>query len=242
MANVTIHDLTAALDADVLVGSVLEVELASGAGNSRKIVPGELHLAMLRLVGLPDTTGVVAIDLDNRNLVADDGTTVVLDWEDATKLISEVAVKLPTILDAANAVSINPATRILYEDDGTTAKLDWSVDGIIEVPTGVNLAAADGDFDVNGTTGKVLANEIEVAGGIGVHGAAVASQAASPATVTALTDSTGGTPGATLVDVGVVPDQGDINDNFASLNAKIDALRTQVDAIVAILEDYGFST
>lgn len=42
----------------------------------------------------------------------------------------------------------------------------------------------------------------------------------------AITDSTGGTAGFTLSDVGAVPTQANINDNFASLNRQVDAIRT----------------
>jgi hypothetical protein len=42
----------------------------------------------------------------------------------------------------------------------------------------------------------------------------------------AITDSTGGTPTFTLVDVGAVPTQANINDNFASLARQVDAMRT----------------
>lgn len=46
----------------------------------------------------------------------------------------------------------------------------------------------------------------------------------------AITDSTGGTPSFTLVDVGVVPTQANINDNFASINRQLDAIRTALVA------------
>lgn len=47
------------------------------------------------------------------------------------------------------------------------------------------------------------------------------------ADIGALTDSTGGTPGTTIQDVGGAFDQGTLNDNFASLAAQINALRTE---------------
>ena len=52
----------------------------------------------------------------------------------------------------------------------------------------------------------------------------------------AITDSTGGTAGFTLVDVGAVPTQANINNNFASLNRQVDAIRT---ALVASGVIYG---
>lgn len=42
--------------------------------------------------------------------------------------------------------------------------------------------------------------------------------------VASLTDSTGGTPGLSLVDVTASHDQAKLNDNFATLNAKVDAI------------------
>ncbi len=42
--------------------------------------------------------------------------------------------------------------------------------------------------------------------------------------VISLTDSTTGTPGATLVDVTASHDQVKLNDNFASINAKVDEI------------------
>ncbi len=47
------------------------------------------------------------------------------------------------------------------------------------------------------------------------------------ADIGALTDSTGGTPGTTIQDVGGAFDQDTLNDNFASLAAQINALRTE---------------
>lgn len=53
------------------------------------------------------------------------------------------------------------------------------------------------------------------------------STVAKPSDIGALTDSTTGTPGSTLNDVGAVPTQAAINNNFASVLTKINALRTQ---------------
>lgn len=41
----------------------------------------------------------------------------------------------------------------------------------------------------------------------------------------ALVDDTTGTPGTTLDDVGAVPSQANINNNFATLAAKVEAMR-----------------
>lgn len=47
---------------------------------------------------------------------------------------------------------------------------------------------------------------------------------APAATVVALTDSSGGTANSTLVDVGLVFTQANINDNFADLTAKVNTI------------------
>ena len=57
------------------------------------------------------------------------------------------------------------------------------------------------------------------------HAFFAATVAAQVADMGALTDSTGGTANGTLVDVGVVFSQANINDNFADLAAKVTAIR-----------------
>lgn len=59
-------------------------------------------------------------------------------------------------------------------------------------------------------------------GGIGVFGHAVASQQVD---FVALTDNTGGTADNTVDDVGILPGQAVLNNNFATLTAKVNAIR-----------------
>lgn len=68
---------------------------------------------------------------------------------------------------------------------------------------------------------------------IGLYGVTAVIQPAS-ANQAALTDSTTGTAGFTLVDVGIVFSQGNINSNFASLNRQVDAIRTALVALGAM--------
>jgi hypothetical protein len=75
----------------------------------------------------------------------------------------------------------------------------------------------------------------EIAGpadGLGFYGVA---PIARPTRAGQLTDSTTGTPGATLVDVGAAPTQANINNNFASVLAKLNAIET-------ILHNLGLTT
>lgn len=66
--------------------------------------------------------------------------------------------------------------------------------------------------------------------GAGLVGLYTATPVAQPAAVGALTDSTTGTPATTLVDVGAVPTQANINNNFASVLTKLNAINTRLSA------------
>ncbi len=63
---------------------------------------------------------------------------------------------------------------------------------------------------------------------LGFYGHATAGQ---PTNAGLLTDSTGGTVDGTLVDVGAVPTQANVNNNFADCAAKIEAIRAALRSI-----------
>lgn len=70
---------------------------------------------------------------------------------------------------------------------------------------------------------------VKAADGGQIHGqAAAAGATAQAAALTALTDSTGGTADDTVADVGASFNQATLNNNFADLIAKINALRAAV--------------
>jgi hypothetical protein len=86
------------------------------------------------------------------------------------------------------------------------------------------LTAEDGkDIAVGTTTGTKIGTATSQK--LGFYNATPVVQRSDAG---ALTDSTGGTVNGTLVDVGVLFNQGNINDNFADCAAKINALRTAV--------------
>ena len=88
---------------------------------------------------------------------------------------------------------------------------------------------------VNNTTTKVIE-----AGSTGGGAATLGLYGVTPivrptdANQGAITDSTGGTASFTLVDVGAVPTQANINDNFASINRQLAAIRTGLVNLGAI--------
>lgn len=131
------------------------------------------------------------------------------------------------------------ATRYFFgqgaHQGSSTAGGDVQLEGGAPDSTGLagaaHLAAGDGSgvhtrrgVSVGETAGHVLAISF-------YGGALVAKQTRAGQ----LTDSTTGTPGATLVDVGASPTQANVNNNFASVLAKLNAIET-------ILHNLGLST
>lgn len=87
-------------------------------------------------------------------------------------------------------------------------------------------ASADGFADLRSPAGT---SRLKVnATGIGAFAVTPAAQSAD---MGALTDSTGGTANGTMVDVGAVFSQSNINDNFADCGAKITAIRNCLRAM-----------
>lgn len=89
--------------------------------------------------------------------------------------------------------------------------------------TGTQTYADAVDLVFNTTTGSKIGTAVTQK--IGFWNVTPVVQPAG-ANQAAITDSTGGTPGFTLVDVGIVFNQANINNNFASLNRQVDAFRT----------------
>lgn len=85
------------------------------------------------------------------------------------------------------------------------------------------VGATEGVWSVTSAAGV---NRLRVnATGLGFFTAAPIAQ---PVAVGALTDSTTGTPATTLVDVGAVPTQAAINNNFASVLTKLNAINAKL--------------
>lgn len=121
---------------------------------------------------------------------------------------------------------------------GTARVATWDYGGLEASPTaaitvpitsgsivfGGGLTLPDaGDIVVNATTGTKIGTATTQKLGFWNVTPVVQPAAAAQA---ALTDSTTGTPGSTLVDSGVVFSQANINNNFATLNALVAAMRT----------------
>jgi hypothetical protein len=89
--------------------------------------------------------------------------------------------------------------------------------------------------EVNNTTTKVI-EAGSTAGGAATLGLYGVTPIVRPtdANQGAITDSTGGTASFTLVDVGVAPTQANINNNFASINRQLAAIRTGLVNLGAI--------
>jgi hypothetical protein len=104
---------------------------------------------------------------------------------------------------------------VTFDAVGSGAKFTFSDD--IELADGKNILAAN-------TTGSSFGSSSSK---LSVYGETPVVQAGA---IGQLTDSTGGSPGATLIDVdsGGVADVSAVNDNFASLAAKVNALEAAV--------------
>lgn len=94
--------------------------------------------------------------------------------------------------------------------------------GSVTFGGGITLADA-GDITINATTGTKLATATSQKLGFWNVTPIIQPAGAGQA---AYTDSTGGTPAASLVDVGVVFSQANINNNFATVSVLLLAIRT----------------
>jgi len=120
-----------------------------------------------------------------------------------------------------NETGADADCRIEGDTDANLFYTDASTDRI-----GIGTATPDTKLHVSGgihTTGDIEIDGVLNHDGstVGLYGVSPVSQASS---IGQLTDSTTGTPSNTLIDVGLVFTQANINDNFASVLAKINAL------------------
>jgi len=167
---------------------------------------GESLLNILRTGTAGQSLQLTNLELDlNGNDLLNVGTSLQFD-----------ATVTPTI-DHASVGDVVGKKLTIHAQANNSATLKA---GDLEIKPGENAGAgADGDLILGlGTTGI----ELDGAGKIGMYGAAMVAQGTDPG---ALTDSTGGTADGTLADVGASYSQSTLNNNFADLAAKINALR-----------------
>jgi hypothetical protein len=117
--------------------------------------------------------------------------------------------------DASNyySVTVGSSGGVTFDAVGSGAKFTFS--------DSIEVADAK-DIIVGTSTGTKIGTSTSQK--LGFFNATPVTQRAD---IGALTDSTGGTPGTTIQDVGGAFDQDTLNDNFASLAAQINALRTE---------------
>jgi hypothetical protein len=118
--------------------------------------------------------------------------------------LAQVTTAVTTILNISD-------TRAAYQSVGANtvfvAKAGDTITGLLQI--------------VSPSTGTAILSIDPINQLIGFFGATPASQAAK---IIAMTDSTGGTAGGTLVNVGSTYTQANLNNNFASLTATVNAL------------------
>jgi hypothetical protein len=127
----------------------------------------------------------------------------------------------------------NPVIGVLPTAGATGTKL--TIAGQQAVTTGGALDIAPGSAATGGLgrlTNAAITNQRYAWNdtGIGLYTATPIAQAAR---VGQLTDSTTGTPSTTLVDVGAVPTQANINNNFSSVLTKLNALELLIHNVGA---------
>lgn len=119
---------------------------------------------------------------------------------------------------AANLISMGTGDSFRI----STGRLYFGASGAVNLSSSVadrlDLASGDSLRIVNGALEHL-------AGTVGWYGVAPVAQDAD---IVALTDSTGGTPNNTLVAISGTGDDANINDNFADLAAKVNAIRTHL--------------
>ncbi len=137
------------------------------------------------------------------------------------------------IVASAGTQLIDLVTNTLYSSADTVhfRNTAQGADQLVVTTTGVtvcNVNAPNGTMQCEGATGVELKSNGTVRfkcdnTGIGFFNTAPVAQ---PTRVGLLTDATGGSGATTLVDVGAVPTQANINNNFASVLLKINALES----------------
>lgn len=188
--------------------------------------------ASAKTITFPNVTGTLA-SLANlnqtfagvmsfSNTIKANNTSKPLDLIDSTGLIY-ASILVPSIAGAISVTLPNATTTLAGLSVAQTfSALKTFTAGII-LNTAGSLTITDLNIVLGTTTGTKFGTATSQK--LGFWNVTPIIQPAS-ANQAALTDSTTGTPGFTLVDTGIVFSQANINNNFASLNRQVDSFRT----------------
>jgi hypothetical protein len=155
-------------------------------------------------------------------------TKTAVDYNSGTA-VTEHKTSIPSGL-----IVTTPAFR-LHHDYNTFTYFELVGDGSsttafkINGTAGVSGTSGGGDT-VTGGIITTLGGGVGTPDGTGIETSGGTLQLVNQGTVSDLTDSTTGTPGGTIADVGAAFSQTTLNDNFASLTAKVNAI---LDALQA---------
>ena len=178
-----------------------------GLGTSVLLSGTHNAVANLMSVGAASGTGAQRLEIYNTWSNATQNERGVLDWKAITNVFSIGTEKGSVVGTARDMAFITDATERLR----------------INATTG-NITLADAiDIQVNTTTGTKIGTATSQK--LGFWNVTPVIQPAS-ANQASITDSTGGTPGSSLVDVTATPTQAAINNNFATVNVLLLAIRT----------------
>lgn len=211
---------------------VLDVSVPLG----KTIVLSELSQAVgaAGISVIKDTTAALSIDVTNRKLYSADGVNVALVWGDDESVVKYGILNANTgkiIFDTVNNAlyGAGSGSNQLVIDITSYALLDPNQNTSVDFFND-QLSDLTGNISVDWTARQLLKSDgstvvLAWAGGLGFFGATPVGQPAS-ANQTAITDSTGGsTANTTIVDVGVVFSQANINANFAKVTKLLNQIR-----------------
>lgn len=145
----------------------------------------------------------------------------------SASLVSVVNIAVPVGSAAAPSYSFNGDTTTgIYRSSAST--IGFSAAGTLRLTIASTITVTDAtNIAIGTTTGSKIGTATSQK--IGFWNVTPVIQPAD-ANQAAITDSTTGTAGFTLVDVGVAFSQTNVNNNFASLNRQVDAFRTALVA------------
>ncbi len=138
----------------------------------------------------------------------------------------DLSVTAPVLQQETTTTNNATGKKLLIQ--AQDALTGTTVGGALDIRPGNGTTGGLGRCISGGSTQRISWNDT----GVGFY---ATSPVAQQTRAGQLTDSTTGTPSATLVDVGITPTQANVNNNFASLLAKVNALET-------IIHNLGLST
>lgn len=212
--------------------------LSTGAANDARVrVTGAGSFVRLEAGGVDrlaaDDAGNITLDSTGGTLVADGDGAIEIGTAGATAVdVGNTTTTTFTTVNGKKGVGVTAAQHIQVTA-GTTATMISDADFGIQSTNGkvdILVSPTGTSVDINGSA-PALTN-IGTTGGMTVMGGAVSYPDQIQPDYGALTDATGGTAGATLVDVTTLglADPAKVNDDLASINAKLDAIRAVLQA------------